>query len=146
MRSEQRNSKKKIPESRKIGVYCRAWTETETKALIEGVRRFGTNYERIQRLVKTKNLQQVETKVYCHAGSGNRKCRSLFPDLKLRKDRRWTAGELKSFWRVIEDHGVNIEQLKKAIPTRALADFRPLVKRQTVIIKANPEHKYAHLL
>ena len=145
MRSDQRNSKRKVPESRKIGVYC-AWTETETKALKEGVRRFGTNYEKIQRLVKTKNVSQVQSKVYFHAGTATKKCRTLFPRLKLRKFRRWTSGELKSFWRVIEDYGVNIEHLKKAIPTRALADFRPLVKRQTVIIKANPEHKYAHLL
>ena len=94
--------------------------------LIEGVKRYGQDYEKISKMIKTKSVLQIKSKVYRHAGPDS-ECETLFPDMKLKKFRRWTADENKTFWKVIEKHGVNDEKLEKALPMFNLATIRNMV-------------------
>ena len=72
--------------------------------------------------------------MYRHAGPDS-ECVTLFPDLKLRKFRRWTDSENKAFWRVIEKYGMNDEKLQKALPTFTKSDLRRKVADEKRKIK-----------
>ena len=74
-------------------------------------------------MIKTKDIEQIKSKVYRHAGP-NSECETLFPDMQLRKFRKWTASEYKTFWKTIEKYGVNDEKLKKALPMFTLPTIR----------------------
>ena len=93
---------------------------------MEGHKRFGLDYLKIKTLLKTKSVEQIKSKVYRHAGPES-ECKTLFPDLKLKKFRRWTPSENNAFWKVIESNGFNEQKLLKALPVFSLATIRKQV-------------------
>ena len=143
LRQMQQNQKRfvKLSEGRRI-----YWTEAETKALIKWVNVFGKDYKQIAKRIKTKSLQQIKSKVFRHAGGPGSYGEVLFPDLQRRTFKHWTSDEDRAFWRVIEKHGLNFQELQKAIPNRGYGSISGKVRYWYKEIKANPKHERRHLL
>ena len=55
LRKEERDPTKKVPTHRMIGIMPPLWTDAEYKRLMEGVERFGKDYESITNHVRTKD-------------------------------------------------------------------------------------------
>ena len=128
------------------------WTPKEISRLIEAVQKFGKNYKKISKTVKTRNVIQCRGKVVCMIKEiasdpkhKNAKHAKVLKKIHVNAKYYWTEQEKKIFNKALQKHGKDYQKIKKYFPALTMNVIRAHVNTLEKIIKRDKNHPDSHL-